>query len=59
MCVIPGEEEGRMKSSILLQRNDRLQAELDSLYALTPNELAERWRALYLPCPRRYSRTRA
>ena len=36
-----------MKSSILPKRNDRLQAELESLYELTPNELAERWRALY------------
>lgn len=36
-----------MKSSILPKRNDRLQAELESLYALKPNELAERWRALY------------
>jgi len=36
-----------MKSSILPKRNDRLQAELESLYTLKPNELAERWRALY------------
>jgi Protein of unknown function (DUF2924) len=36
-----------MKSSILPKRNDRLQAALESLYALKPNELAERWRVLY------------
>jgi len=46
-----------MKSSILPKRNDRLQAELESLYTLKPNELAERWRALYGADLLRISRT--
>jgi len=36
-----------MKSTILPKENDRLQTDLDSLDALKPDELAERWRALY------------
>ncbi len=36
-----------MESSILPKKTDQLQAELDSLYTLNPDELAERWRALY------------
>ena len=36
-----------MKSSISPKESDRLQTDLDSLDALKPDELAERWRALY------------
>jgi hypothetical protein len=36
-----------MKSSILPKENGRSQNELDSLRALKPDQLAERWRELY------------
>jgi len=36
-----------MKSSILPKQNDQLRTELDRLYTLKPDQLAERWRSLY------------
>jgi hypothetical protein len=36
-----------VKSSILSKKNDQLRTELDRLYELKPDELADRWRALY------------
>jgi Protein of unknown function (DUF2924) len=47
MCVVPGEGAGCMKSTISPKENDRSQNELDSLRALKPDQLAERWRELY------------